>query len=78
MLDVMLIWEGQPDIPNKWPYMIAFTGEPESSDLRPIALIISIFRVWARIRQELAKQWEMIHQFPEFWGCASRECDTAG
>eukprot|EP00959_Pyramimonas_sp_CCMP1952_P064735 1351588-Pyramimonas_sp.AAC.1 len=71
MLGVVLIWEAQPDIPNKWASMVVFTGKPESSDLRPIALIISTLRVWARVRQELAKQWDMTHQLPEFWGCAS-------
>eukprot|EP00959_Pyramimonas_sp_CCMP1952_P398428 8348353-Pyramimonas_sp.AAC.1 len=58
--------------------MIAFTGRPESSDLRPLALIISLGRTWARLRQSLARFWGQYHQISAFWGCSTKECDTAG
>ena len=58
--------------------MIVFTGTPESEDLRPLALVISLGRVWARLRQGMARQWEIQHQLSAFWGCSTKECDTAG
>eukprot|EP00959_Pyramimonas_sp_CCMP1952_P384769 8063973-Pyramimonas_sp.AAC.1 len=33
-------------------------AKPDGDGLRPIALICSLMRVWARLRQPLAKQWE--------------------
>eukprot|EP00959_Pyramimonas_sp_CCMP1952_P378386 7926499-Pyramimonas_sp.AAC.1 len=45
---------------------------------RPIAFIASLFRVWARMRQALAKEWEREPGPPCFWGSKGRACDRAG
>eukprot|EP00959_Pyramimonas_sp_CCMP1952_P047257 986170-Pyramimonas_sp.AAC.1 len=53
-------------------------AKPDGDGLRPIALIASFFRAWARVRQPLAKQWEEMHRTECFWGVRDKECDRAG
>eukprot|EP00959_Pyramimonas_sp_CCMP1952_P466635 9490285-Pyramimonas_sp.AAC.1 len=51
------MWEQQPDLPERWPTIIVFAGKPDGPGVRPIALTCSLRRVWARLRQGLARDW---------------------
>eukprot|EP00959_Pyramimonas_sp_CCMP1952_P186189 3893448-Pyramimonas_sp.AAC.1 len=71
-----MAWERDPfNIPDEYPTIIVFQGKQEGEGLRPLALILSLFRFWGRVRQCEMRAWEAQHRTPFFWGSRDKECD---
>ena len=78
LIDIMHAWERRPVRPKHWLTLFVFQPKPDDDGLRPIGLTVSILRVWSRIRSRQARQWEVEHDSPIFWGGTGRPCDRAG
>ena len=56
LIDGMVMWEGEPCLSEKWPTLLVFLPKPDGSGVRPIALICSVLRAWAK--EEVARNPE--------------------
>ena len=54
-------------LPKSWATQLVFLATP-SGGYRPISLIVSVLRVWGRIRLADTKRWALEHADPCFWG----------
>eukprot|EP00959_Pyramimonas_sp_CCMP1952_P397820 8335388-Pyramimonas_sp.AAC.1 len=50
-------------------------ANPDGGGFRPIAMIACLFRVWARPRQPMAKEWEDRRKSECFREVRGKECD---
>eukprot|EP00959_Pyramimonas_sp_CCMP1952_P127236 2661550-Pyramimonas_sp.AAC.1 len=78
LIDLMMLWEKKLSLPRKYATQIIFQGKPDGAGLRPLALIVSVLRAWAKVRQVVARSWELDHSADFFWGARDKECDRAG
>eukprot|EP00959_Pyramimonas_sp_CCMP1952_P467938 9492425-Pyramimonas_sp.AAC.1 len=78
LIDLILLWQRCPKLPDKYAAFIVFQGKPDGAGLRPLALIVSVLRVWARVRQQVVRSWEREHAAQFCYGERDKECDRAG
>ena len=77
LLDVMELWEENPEMFIETVTSIIFIDKPDGGN-RPIGLIISVLTVWSRIRAETCKEWEADHSEDFFWGASAQPAEKVG
>ncbi len=62
-----------------WPELVTKVGflQKRLGGVRPIALIMVLARVQARLRRGIAKEWEDRNARPYWWASAGRSCERA-
>ena len=77
LIDILHAWEAAPRMIKEWIHLIVFKPKP-GGGFRPIAQLVSVLRVWGRLRHEQAAEWEAKHLSSFFWGVEGRPSDRAG
>ena len=62
---------------EEWKHLIVFKAKPDGG-FRPIAQMVSLLRVWGKLRHDVAAEWEIQSQASFFWGVSGKPCDRAG
>eukprot|EP00959_Pyramimonas_sp_CCMP1952_P160934 3365192-Pyramimonas_sp.AAC.1 len=72
-------WESDPELLELWTLLIFFLGKPApSTGVRSMVLASIWGRIWSRLRQPVARKWELFLNGDSFWGVAGQTCDRAG
>ena len=77
LIAIIHSWEMYPAMLDEWTHLIVFKAKQEGG-FRPIAQMVSLLRVWGKLRHDMAAEWERYSQAPFFWGVAGKPCDRAG
>ena len=77
MIDLFHLWEAQPQALMDFLTKVIFLDKPDGG-VRPICLTCAFLRIWSRLRQPVAKQWEAEHSAEFFWGSGTKSCERAG
>ncbi len=71
------MWESKPERFADLLHLVVFLPKRDGG-YRPIGLMISLFRVWSRLRRPLSELWEREHDEDFYWGAPGKSCDHAG
>ena len=77
LIAIIHAWERNPVMIKELLHLIVFKAKPEGG-FRPIAQMVSLLRVWSKLRHDIAAAWEKQHAAPFFWGVEGKACDRAG
>ena len=77
LIDILHAWAAAPHMIEEWVHLIIFKPKP-GGGFRPIAQLVSVLRVWSRLRHEQAAEWEAQHLSSFFWVVEGRPSDRAG
>lgn len=73
-----MLWESRACLPLCWVTVMFFLTKPDGG-LRPSGLIVSILRVWGRLRLPLVRAWLRNNNDECFWGSSrGKTRDRAG
>ena len=75
LIDILMAVEREA----AWPLMTTKIGfiQKRLGGVRPIAIIMVLARVQARLRRGIARKWEEANARPYWWGAAGRSCEQA-